>query len=1124
MKIRIVGKGVAKCIAAAGLLTCALVSGTPGLAATAPAATAPTPAVAFPQDFAPDLKADPEVRYGRLPNGFTYIIRKNATPAGNATVFMRVRAGSMMETDKQRGLAHFIEHMAFNGTTHIAEGDLKKILERHGFAFGADANAYTTDAKTVYTLSTPKTDAETLDTALFIMREIAGNMTLNAGAIDRERGVILGEERVRDTPSLHASDAMNHWMFAGQRYADHALPIGSVDIIKTAPRSELAAFYNTWYRPELTTLIVVGDFDPDQMEAKIKADFADWTAKGPMPAEPDWGPYKPQGLRAFTYTEKDLRETLSLNWIKPVDTTHDSQAKRLGNLYDGAILSTLNRRFDNKMAEPGTAFLAAYVSRSNEFKTGRVLNLSLVPRPGMARQAFEQAYDILHTFTARGLTPHEVEDLITVLDTTKTTQAANDKTRGSGAMASDMLSLLDGDGVFLGSADGIALLDAARPGLTQANLNARMKDLFGGDGPALTHVGDSLGDFDEGELKSDYQAVSSLSAAVYTEKLRKPWPYTDFGPAAAPVSHTVDTDFGYGHYVYPNGVVLNVKPTKLTANQIFIQVDFPGGMFRFDPKANRPYPLATSSIFTSGGLGKMTESQYEATLYGKSIRAHYYLRDNSTLLTGGTTPTDLPTELQLLAAYATDPGYRHDGFNSLLNTWQTNLKGIKSAPLNVLNYNIEKIMLSSDRRYDATIMERVDSINFDDIKSIMAESLKDTPIIITIVGDVDEAQAVDNIGKTFGALPPRPATAPKFPGADHFDFPPKQREYTLYHEGRDDQSVSVAVWPTVGFYKDTQESRGLTVLADIIQNRLFDALREKEGADYSPVAASSQDDNVADFGFLQARTTIKAGGDTDFRAALEHIVADLKAKPVTDDELLRVKKPIFEAIDNNVKNNGYWMTVLPGIEIYGAKERTAQLNKRAQYDAVTADQLMQLARKYLRDDTVIHIKVIPGPKTADAKPTGATTAVKPVAAKPAPPPIPVAPKAQATQPPSPAALPKPVTQPVALVPAAPKNLAAKPVSLAPAAAKPITAKPVSAAPMAPKTATVQASVTTVAKPVTVKPATPAAVKPAPTITATPRPLATPSARPAPSSPAKPTSPQTIPESPPFGTPSENVVR
>ncbi len=958
------------------LAACALVALTPASLAVA----APMPAVNFPQEKS-TLKPDPEVRYGRLPNGFTYVIRKNATPAGTAAISLRVGVGSMMETDTQRGLSHFIEHMAFNGTTHIPEGELKKILERHGFAFGADANAFTSESKTTYKLFAQKADTETLDTSLFILREIAGNMTLNAEAIDRERGVILGEERVRDTPGYRYGTALDRSLFEGQRYANYSRPIGTTDIIKTVSRKELAAFYDAWYRPELTTLVVVGDFDPAQMESRVKAVFSDWKARAAAPAEPDWGPYKARGLRAFTYTEKDLREILGFNWIKPLDNRPDSLDKRIEGLQDNLLFAVLNRRYQKRLGEAGASYLSATAGQGTAFKTARVLQLTITPRPGKPRQAFEQAYDILHSFMEQGVTEQEASDNLNALDKLQLTLVESTKTRANADLANSLLNALDGNGVFLGAEDSLAAYTAAKPKLSRTELNTRLKTLFSGDGPILIHAGETLGDFTDTEMVSDYAAVSELKAAVYKEKERKPWPYTDFGPARAPVEKSVDKDFGYGHYDFGNGVILNVKPTKLTADQVYVQVDISGGIDAFSPKDPRPVALASGSVLIPGGLGKINQTDSRDSLTDKRLSVNFVMNDATTTLSGVTSTADLPSQMQLLTAYVTDPGYRPDGFNRVRTTAPEVVKTYKATPTGVFAYNGTRILRAADPRIDPTILERVKDVKFDDLRSVLAASLSGSRIVVTIVGDVDETKAVTEVGKTFGALPPRPAATPRVREPDELGFPPKDHEFTLYHEGRADQSLSVAIWPATGFYADSKQSRGLAILASVIKNRLYDELREKLGADYTPTAGLVQDDDFDAYGYVEARATIKAGDDAVFRDVISHIAADLKAHPVSDDELLRVKAPIYDTLDNAGKTNAYWLGLLVQLELYGDKARVSRLNRRVQYEGVTAQDLMQLAQKFLVDSAEIHVQVLPTPKPAGAPDT---TPAQAPAATPAP--------------------------------------------------------------------------------------------------------------------------------------------
>ena len=243
---------------------------------TAPALAAP--AVAAPNTWpqaASDLPADPAVRFGVLPNGMAYAVMRNATPAHATSIRFRIGSGSLEESDAEQGLAHVLEHMAFKGSKHVAAGDMIKMLQRLGLGFGADTNAQTGWTQTVYEFDLPHSDRESLDTGLMLMREIASELTLDPKALDAERGVVLSEERLRDTPQYRAQKAQLDLFLHGQ-LAARRFPIGQVDVIEHAPVSLVRKFYEDNYRPDRATLIVVGDFDPAAMEAEIRARFGDW--------------------------------------------------------------------------------------------------------------------------------------------------------------------------------------------------------------------------------------------------------------------------------------------------------------------------------------------------------------------------------------------------------------------------------------------------------------------------------------------------------------------------------------------------------------------------------------------------------------------------------------------------------------------------------------------------------------------------------------------------------------------------------------------------------------------------------------------------------------------------------
>jgi zinc protease len=929
------------------------------LSAPLTAGAGPVKPVAFPHEQSSRIP-DPEARYGRLSNGMSYIIQANDTPTGTAAIYLRVAAGSLVETDKQKGLAHFVEHMAFNGTTNISEGELRRRLERHGFAFGADSNAFTFDIKTLYMLHAPKSDDDTIDEALFILREIASNVRFDPAAVDRERGVILSEERLRSDASARRGDKWVRQLYAGARYADYFNPIGTVDSIKSAPASELKAYYDTWYRPELTTLIVVGDFDAFEIEAMVNAKFSDWRGKGPMPEEPDWGSRASVGVQTFAYTDKGLNEELGVSWIAPPETRGDTPDRISDILMDNHLFQIANTRLKTRALAGDAAFFSASLGSYPVPHTAGVVYLSVFPRPGRAKEAFAQAYGVIHTLRAQGVTKEELRKAQQVVDANVHYLQASKATRDSTGIAGMLVNGLDLGLVTEGPDEAIRLQKASRKDIgTKQKMDARLKSWFAADGPVLSHSGESLNGYDEAAMRADYDALTGADAATYAAAKSKSWPYGRlFTPKVQPASVTYDKDFEYSRYVWPNGVTLHIKPTQLVANHISVQVDFSGGQVMFDPAKRPPLFLTSGDFLYWGGLNKLSMTEQDDALRNYQVGVNYSLGGDRATLSGTTNASSLSHEMELLFAYATDAAYRPDPFDRYAAWAPEYLRTLKATPEGVRTHNWGRIMYNGDARFDEVRLNGMDGIDHATIRDLLKTSLSNTPIHITIVGDVDERKAVTEVGKTFGALPIRPTKAMVADGARTISYPPKQREVTLSHEGRADQAMSMALWPTDDFLSDPKASRIETVLAVVMSNRLQDELRESQGADYAPSAYAFNDEVYDGLGGIGVVSAIRAGGDGDFRKALGGIVADLKAKPVSDDELDRARKPILASMTNEVTMIEYWTYVLSRMALQ-PEMRSDWLGRRKQYEDMTPKDLQDAAQRYLKDDTVISIRIEP---------------------------------------------------------------------------------------------------------------------------------------------------------------------
>ncbi len=362
------------------LATCLALS--PSLASSqqraAQAAIAPAPA--WPQQGS-DLPADPDVRYGTLPNGMRYALRRNATPPGNASLRLRFDAGSLHEAEDQRGLAHFIEHMVMNGTRNVPEGEFVRRLERHGLRFGPDTNASTEFTQTVYKLDLPRTDAATVDEALFLLREAAGEALLAPAAIDAERGIIQSEERTRSTPQLRALFDQLGFLLPGQLLPNR-FPIGQPEVIARAQRDRFAAFYDAWYRPERATLIAVGDFNLDEMEARIRARFSDWRGRGPAPRSPELGTVRARGGSVRLFVEPGTQAQLSLTWVRPPDLRPDARAVRTEQLANLLALQVLNRRLGRLAADEQPPFVVSQAVLSTLADSADLLQVIAILPPG----------------------------------------------------------------------------------------------------------------------------------------------------------------------------------------------------------------------------------------------------------------------------------------------------------------------------------------------------------------------------------------------------------------------------------------------------------------------------------------------------------------------------------------------------------------------------------------------------------------------------------------------------------------------------------------------------------------------------------------------------------------------
>ncbi len=930
----------------------------PKFGAAAQAKPAKLPAGAWPQATS-DVRADPDIRFGVLANGLRYAIRRQSIPAGQAAIRLRFDAGSLMETDAQAGLAHFLEHMAFNGSKAVPEGEMIKILERLGLAFGADTNASTNFDQTVYKLDLPKTDDETIDTALKLLREAASELTIAPAAVDRERGVVLSEERSSDSPSYRVFKARQAFLLRGQLMPNR-LPIGKVEVLKTAPASLIADFYRHYYRPERAVLVIAGDIDPTVIEARIRARFGDWAAVGPAGPEPDLGKVAPRETEARLVVEPGAALNAQIVWVRPADLRPDRLAKRRTDTIEQLGFAVLNRRLSALARSPTPPFLGAVAFKTDQGHSAEVTMLNLAAQPDGWREALAALDQEQRRAVQYGVREDELDREIAEVRANAQAAVAGAATRRPAALADEIIGSLDDADVVTSPADDLALFETAVKGLKAETVSAALKAAFAGEGPLLFMASPRPIAGGETAILAEYAATRKLAVAAPTAPHTVAWPYASFGPAGK-VAETRDvTDLDTVFVRFENGVRLTVKPTKFRDDEVLVRVNIGDGLAGL-PK-DRQSLAFFGGAFTEGGLKQIDNEDTERVLAAQVYGARFSLGESAFVLSGATRTGDLPTQMQVLAAYVADPGWRGEAFHRQQTGARTVHDQMEATDTGVLNRELSGLLHAGDRRFTFPSRDDLAKAQLGDLQAQIAPHLATDPIEVVIVGDITVEKATEAVARTFGALPARAPGAPLPAAQRQIGFPAgAAAPIVLTHKGRADQAVGYIAWPTTDLWANPQRALDTDVMGQVMELRLIDELREAQGATYSPSVTYQHSQTWTGWGYLAASVEVPPAGLDGFYRDVARIAADLRTTPVTADELARAKKPRLDGLQRSRLTNQYWLAELSGAQ---ADPRRIDFTRKIipGTERVTAGDVQRAADFVFQDDRAFRLEVRPAAK------------------------------------------------------------------------------------------------------------------------------------------------------------------
>ncbi|MEZ5710728.1 MAG: insulinase family protein [Blastomonas sp.] len=916
-----------------------------------------------------DLPRDPAVRYGLLPNGMRYAIRHNETPQGTAVMRLLIQTGSTAEAEDERGLAHFIEHMAFNGTTNVPEGEMVKILERLGLAFGADTNAYTGFEETAYLLDLPNVRDETVDAALFLLRETASEISFDPQAIDRERGIILSEMRARQNYAQRNNEAYYAFLMPGTRIADRQ-PIGTAEVIETVPAQTFRRFYDRYYTPGRATLVIVGDLDVDAMERQIHDRFASWQARNGEADKvvPGTLDITRRNLAA-DFAHPAIQEMVSVIGAKPWEDISDSLESRRTNLLKSLAYNIISRRMASKAREADPPFNAASLGTDDSFEMARLSILRVATRDGEWQRGLAAAEQIVRAALQYGFTRAELDEQLANYTTGFENAVGGAATRRSDGLAEQLLATArDGLVVTTPESQLERYLDWRDRITPEMVLQALREDMASLDEPLIYASSKEGLAGGSDALLATWTQSRNVTVAPPEEKGAAQFAYSDFGSPGEIVADSRIEDLDIRTVRFANNVRLNIKRTDFEKDRVRMSLRIDGG----DLLSTREDPEATSlmNIFVRGGLREHSLDDLFSIFAGRSVAFSFGSGDDYFGSYIRTTPADLGAQFQLLAAYVTEPGYRPEAITQYRNYLPDFFARLDATPESTISSKIGAILSDDDPRFSLAAQTVFANLTFEELRAAISDRLEHGAIEIGIVGDVDEQAAIDMVAATFGALPLREAEFRDYSTQKQRGFTGDRSIRTLHHKGEADQAVVDFYWPTTDA-GDFQTDVRLRLLAELLQLKVTDEIRERLGASYSPSASSYTSSLYPGYGYIRISTNVRPQDVDEVTEAVRHIAAELSRPAEEDmpgpeddaisrDEMTRARNPLLENLALSLRENSAWLSIVDEAQSAAWKIDRFRASSGA-ISAIDSAELLALARQYLAPDQALVIRALPEP-------------------------------------------------------------------------------------------------------------------------------------------------------------------
>ncbi|MFW6302498.1 MAG: M16 family metallopeptidase [Bacteroidales bacterium] len=898
-----------------------------------------------------------DVTYGKLDNGLTYYIKSNPKPENRAELTLVVNAGSVLETDEQQGLAHFAEHMAFNGTKNFPKNELIDYLESTGMEFGADVNAYTSFDETVYGITIPMDGEEMLDQGLLVLHDWANYVTMEGEEIDKERGVIHEEWRMGQGAMDRMSREYYPKIFYNSKYADR-LPIGTMDVVDNCEHETLRDFYNTWYRPDLQALVIVGDFDEAEMENKVKEMFSDIPAKENPKERKQYDIPNHDETLVTVASDPEAPMAMVQMYTKHPIINLETVADYKDQMVSGLISTMLSNRLKELTLLEDAPFAQAYAGHSNFIGTKSVFMGMGIARNNDVLTALEALVKENQRAKEHGFTKTELERAkSSMLKRMEEAYNERDKRKSSAFVEEFKRHYLFPHDPVPGIEYEYELYEKYIPEISLEKVNNKTDELVISENTVIVALMPEKEGVDipsKDEVLARYIAASEQKTEPYVDNVSEEPLLADLPESGEIVKEKHNKKLDYTTLEFDNGVRVVIKHTDFKSDEILFKAKSKGGTSIY-PLDDYISASIAADVSDESGLGNYDRTELDKYLADKNVSLSPYIGETTEGLNGKSNKSDLEEMLKMIHLSFTNPRTTENAYNSYLNKRKASLENKSLDPQSVWQDSVRVIMSDYHPRRRPMTAELLDESSFSKVRYIMSSRFGDPGnFTFYFVGNIKTEEVKDMFEKYLGSLP-KVGREETF--ENHEIDPPSGIVDKTVYKGQDEKTMVM-----INFHGDmeyTVDNRlELNSIGKVLSTKLLEEIREEKSGVYTigayPNASKTPEEEYT--------ITVFFSCDPDRVEELTDGVFEeikkLQEDGPTDVDLNKVIEKQKRAWEDNLQENRFWMNKLQEVE--EGSMNAKDMDKYPKYiDKLNNKTLKAAANTFLNTDQYIRVVLKP---------------------------------------------------------------------------------------------------------------------------------------------------------------------